>query len=452
MTNKKDDGFVIDYDEVIKKPMGRLTMKKPFFGVILQSLPVRVNESVSTAALAYHKVGAKFEVIINPRFFMRLTMEQRVAILEHEVYHFINCHFLRFSDIIGFNKDDKEKEAQTGKDSIDTWAQHTVFNLATDLSINQLISDLPNGCDTCRGKRMWGDDPCPPENNCIACLFPEQFLDKQGKKFPRGMNAETYYKLLKDAGEEDKLKQKAKEGKQGDVGQGSVDDHIFEDDSALSAEQKKEMLEATKDVFERAMEKSSFSYDELDASIKDLLKKLEQEIGGLDAKSLLMQVVKRTISAFEKKKSWSRRNRRYGLYAPGNKLGDIPRVAFYSDNSGSISVKEQNEFLRTMDKFLILGQKKADIHFFHTKIFLSLPYRKGDEVGELESGGTDLEPVMKHIKENKPDLAIVLTDGYYGDVVTSPGSEVVFIISKTGQTNHPLTRFGLTVKLEDLKG
>jgi hypothetical protein len=63
---------------------------------------------------------------------------------------------------------------------------------------------------------------------------------------------------------------------------------------------------------------------------------------------------------------------------------------------------------------------------------------------------------MKRILEDKPDLSIILTDGCYGDVPVEgwlrPGEkfpQLLWIISKDGDVNHPLKRFGETIKIPD---
>ncbi|MCJ7641832.1 MAG: hypothetical protein MUO29_08070 [Desulfobacterales bacterium] len=63
---------------------------------------------------------------------------------------------------------------------------------------------------------------------------------------------------------------------------------------------------------------------------------------------------------------------------------------------------------------------------------------------------------MRKIADTRPDLAIILTDGYYSDVdvekwlpngVKFP--QCLFIISRGGTKDHPLTRLGKTIKIPD---
>ena len=109
-----------------------------------------------------------------------------------------------------------------------------------------------------------------------------------------------------------------------------------------------------------------------------------------------------------------------------------------------------------MDQFLRVGARKCQLGFFHTALYKDGPYKIGTKITreDIQSGGTDLTPVMASILKRKPDLSIILTDGCYGDVPVEqwmrPGEkfpQTLFIISKDGTEDHPLKRFGQTIKI-----
>jgi len=93
---------------------------------------------------------------------------------------------------------------------------------------------------------------------------------------------------------------------------------------------------------------------------------------------------------------------------------------------------------------------------FHTSNYFTEEYKLGMRIkrDQVESGGTCLEDSMKHIAQCKGDLNIFVTDGCYGDVditgwlpngVQFP--QCLFIISRDGHAEHPLQRFGRTIKI-----
>ena len=86
----------------------------------------------------------KYELFINPLLFGLYTTEEQIGILKHEILHIINLHIVRQKDKV-----------------------HKKWNYATDISINQLIKNIPKDG-----------------------LQPEQF------KFARNLNAEQYYEMI----------------------------------------------------------------------------------------------------------------------------------------------------------------------------------------------------------------------------------------------------------------
>ena len=63
---------------------------------------------------------------------------------------------------------------------------------------------------------------------------------------------------------------------------------------------------------------------------------------------------------------------------------------------------------------------------------------------------------MRDIAKRRGDLNIVLTDGYYDNVevekLIGPNDKFpqrLFIISREGESNHPLKRLGQTIKIPD---
>lgn len=86
----------------------------------------------------------KYEMFINPLLFGLYTTDEQIAILKHEMLHIINLHIVRQKD-----------------------REHKKWNYASDLSINQLIKNIPEDG-----------------------LQPEKF------EFEKNLNAEQYYEMI----------------------------------------------------------------------------------------------------------------------------------------------------------------------------------------------------------------------------------------------------------------
>jgi predicted metal-dependent peptidase len=233
------------------------------------------------------------------------------------------------------------------------------------------------------------------------------------------------------------------------------DSHQWESSASES-----EVLDATEDLVKRAMVKQSMSYDDLPGSVKDLLEDIKSRKAELNYKALILSAIKRSATGSDRKHTWTRRNRRYGFKSPGTKEGDLPKLHLYLDTSGSISIEELNEFLGVVDEFLKVGSRKCEINLFSDKNYYNNKYRLGDRAAidhirkNLHMGGTCLESSLKQIMQKNSDLAIFITDGYYDNVQVEswlkPGQkfpQVLFVISSSGTSEHPLKRIGNTVKI-----
>lgn len=399
----------------------KFTKAHPFYGSILQSLPIQFNLRIPTAALCYDKTTQNYRILVNPHFFTNLTPLERVAVFHHEILHFTYQHLDRFSKLYeNANKDENNKRNEGT-----LFTKLELVNLACDMAINQLIQNLPK--------------------NAVDYKL---LKDNTGKAFPALQTAETYYDLLDK--NEDAQKQMKQDGK------GTIDEHDWEVVEGLTEEEKTEMLKAAQKLVERAMEKANYTHSEVPGELKELLEKLKSDIEKLNYRAIIQNAIKRTVSSADRKSTWSRPNRRYSVYAPGNKLGDSPKLEFYFDMSGSMSVREINELLEVISGFLSVGSRQCNLNFFDTRIYKKMRYKKGQPITEKDveggGGGTCLNEVIKHIHATSPDMSIVMTDGYYGDVNRNPSSnEIYFIITTNGTVNHPLQKHGKTIQLSKLK-
>lgn len=448
---------------------------QPFMGAVLQSLNIMYSHMLPTAGVSFNAEAKRWDLYINPKFFCHKLNNvlndkkesigdlARKAVLLHELAHITNKHPMR----LPFLKISPQKR--------------TIMNVAADMAINQFIPNLPKGCPECPPKASAQENiQCNNPNCCgmtidVADWFDE---DKSGKKTPWETNKTTEYyyeKIIKKMEEnednncdscggdgEEKDSNGEKTGKTCKKCKGSgkasglpdtLDDHGWD-----ASGDENDMLEATEDLLKRAMVKKSMSYDELPQSIKDLLEHIQARKAELNYKAEILAAIKKSASGHERKHSWSRKSRRFGNKAPGTKIGDLPKLNFYIDTSGSISIEEANEFLSIVDNFLRAGSRKCRLNLFHTDNYYSEEYKLGQRIKreQFQSGGTCLEKAFRDIAKRKPDLAVIVTDGFFDDVnvdgwlpngVSFP--QCLFIISRQGSETHPLTRFGRTIKIPD---
>jgi predicted metal-dependent peptidase len=387
----------------------------------------------------------RWDMLINPFFFCKkLNAQNRKAVLLHELSHITHKHPFR----VPFLQISPRKRI--------------LMNIAADMAINQFIQGLPSGCPQCPPVEQM--KPCPNEMCAGRCIDVKDYYDveeKTSKKMPWQINQtmEFYYeKLLTKFDDPDDEDQGDGDGNAGGGASSkdlpkTIDEHMWD-----AAGDEKEMLDATEDLIKRAMVKSRFDYDDLPAHIREMLEEIKTRKAELNYKALIMSAMKKHAAGHNRKSTWTRKSKRFGNKAPGTKIGDLPKLCNFIDTSGSISIEEANEFLDIVDQFLKVGSRKCKLGMFHTDLYYHEDYKLGQRMGreDIENGGTDLTPVMQSILKNKPDLSVILTDGYYSDVEVEqwmkPGEkfpQCLFIISKNGQEEHPLKRFGETVKIPD---
>lgn len=424
------------------------TKTHQFMGAVLQSLTINYSHQLPTAGILFNTDAKHWEMLINPYFFCKkLNAEQRKAVLLHELSHILHKHPLR----VPFLKIAPRKRV--------------LMNIAADMAINQFIKNIPDGCPQCTPYDPDNPIKCPNEMCPGRGIFLRDFYDIDEKTKARipwkaNQTMEHYYEKLLTRFEDPEDGDGNGDGNAGggaDTGDlpQTTDEHLWDN----GAVEEKDMLDATEELAKRAMVKARLDYDSLPGTVKELLEDIKARRAELNYKQLIMSAMKRHASGHDRDFTWTRPSKRYGNKARGTRVGDLPKLEIYLDSSGSISVEELNGFLEVVDQFLRVGSRKCNLGFFHTQLYKFDKYKMGNKVKreDIESGGTDLTPVMKQILQNKADMAIIVTDGCYGDVHCEqwmkPGEkfpQTLFVISKDGTADHPLKRFGSeTVKIPD---
>lgn len=442
-----------DKKKALQNAIHYLTQQEAFYGSLLQELTIQYRGDIPTAAITFNQKHQQFEVYINPEFFIHKlgTNEFRRSVLHHEILHFTNKHLFR----LPFLKETTPKE------------ERFLFNIAGDMAINQYIQPLPDGCKNCKDKMTKSPEEWealhPTEEDKEACpgkcVNVADWLLDDGTPFPTLQSMETYYELIKK--ERDK-QQKSEDDKKDGKGQGTkgnvldhlkgyrgFDEHIWD---SLDEETKQKMLDEARKVLRRTIEKTSYTHTNVPDSIKDLLQEIDSLAAGLNYKQILRQTIKRTVSATERENTWHKPNRKYGVYSQGSKVGALPKVHFYGDSSGSMSVKEMNQFLHVMSEFLKAGAKTCMLGLWHTNLYYKQKYKLGTNIDKsiFESGGTDVTETIADIRKTKPDLAIIFTDLYFDmpDIRGCP--EIIWVVTEGGNKNHKFPKEQKVIYLDKL--
>jgi len=99
-----------------------LLQKQEYLGHFIQQFDRMITTTIPTAGVMLK--NATITLAINPDFWMKMTFDEQVAVLQHECLHCLGKHLTR------------------GKQ----YSNKMRANYAMDLSINQYIQNLPKGC------------------------------------------------------------------------------------------------------------------------------------------------------------------------------------------------------------------------------------------------------------------------------------------------------------------
>lgn len=379
----------------ITKARVRMLLKHGFFGQIATRLQLVEENSIPTAAVD----GRRF--YYNADFVQKLTDDELVFLVGHEVGHCVWQHFLRRGD-----------------------RQRDVWNMAGDFVINQILVDERIGAQI----------------KAVPILLDSKY---------RGMASEEVYdELMKNA-----VKVQATldvhmdgDGEEGDdegKGKGFKGQPLTEEEKkALSDELKEAVLQAAQTVgagnvpkgFQRILNDISAPR----MSWRDVLK------------IQLASMIKNDYSFMRP----NRKMQHTSAILPGMLPGDEVNVAVAIDTSGSISTVMLQDFLGEiagiMDQFDAYTVRifQFDTNVYGEEVFTS---EVGNDIRTYEikgGGGTSFEVIFEHMRANDiaPNQLVVFTDGEpYGSWGDSDYCDTLWIIHSNRNKTAP---FGVTAHYE----
>lgn len=159
---------------------------------------------------------------------------------------------------------------------------------------------------------------------------------------------------------------------------------------------------------------------------------------------LIQQVM---IRSLRRKTDPNKRNRRYpDLHIPAKQNKKEARIHIYLDVSGSVTNDEIATCLREVQLAARL-ENVSDITLvqFDTKITSVSKITNSEDVNNIViqgRGGTRIAPVLEHIKEERPTLAFIYTDGHFTQCTPAIKSNIVWCINNNPHFN---TTYGTVI-------
>lgn len=414
---------------MIEHAVVQLIKYKPFYGHMILNMNVHY---VKEAILAGVNVTNSVNLFINPEMFPLLSIEEQIAILEHEVNHLVNTHMTRKG-----NRD------------------HHKFNVACDIAINQFITNLPSKEKIIEiFHKVYGTPKKELEKIISGVKTPKMY------KLKDNLTAEEYYDLLPEdeSGEDgDIVIYIDGDGKDGNAGKES------EGKGNTKGKIKVVIPKGAFDDHSKWGEKSDLNDDLVKEKIKKLVNKV---INSVEAGSIPAHIKNSITELFRTSTKWKqvlqrfmaratliaqrysrkRMNRRFGLVFPGSTHDFKLKLAVAIDESGSVGEELSNLFFSEMTRLNLVS---PEIWLYQFDIGCSEPkkFRKFQKLERVRSGGTEFTAPIKTAIELGVDALIILTDGQANTDIPKPKLPVLWALDEHNYEDFK-PPFGIKIKLE----
>jgi predicted metal-dependent peptidase len=310
-------------------------------------------------------------VIYGSKFIAKLNDKELAFLVLHEAMHRVYRHLTTWRKL--YNED----------------AQ--LANMACDYVINIELFDLD------------------PDGKHIV-MPKEGLLDPQY----RGMNSKQVFDLLK--------KQGKRKGDNPD-GPDGFDEHDWQGADDMSDEEKKELGRE----IDRAIRQGVMAAKKVGKGAGGMSRELEDLLTPkVDWREELREFIKSTC-ANKDMSTWRRPNRRYvhqGVYMPSMIGVTVGPMMIGIDTSGSIGVRELSDFLSEVKCIAEdVMPEQVDLLYWDSEVAKHEVYSRADLPSLVATtqpaggGGTSPCCVTSYMEEKnmKPEVAVMLTDGYVGN-------------------------------------
>lgn len=413
------DGFANSTSDLLMRARCKLLTLYPWYGTMASMFRWKAYEGKGLSTIGVRVVdGGYVDCLYNPEFCDKLTVDEMMAILQHEIEHIVRLHCVR-----------------VGSRDARKW------NHATDFTINgkesrPKIENLPNREDL---KGIY----CPEEwhDNMTS----EELYDRLQKvrirykaPAPGTPGAKGWPKKDKNGNPQDIVEGPA-DASEEIVIEGELDDHDVWAGSTVGEDEARQVV---KDMVRQAGIKAG----NCPGHLKDAIAALEEPV--VNWKYELRQFMGRAIGG--RRLTWARANRRrpqFGIKGKSNHAS--VKLTIGVDTSGSVSQKLLEQFFSELE---MISQKfKITLVQFDHGYQRHDNYHRGDwkRIPIQGRGGTSFIEFFRSIEEKQlvGKCNIVLTDGEapWGEERPYP---VLWVIMPHGRKEHVTPPWGKYLFIE----
>jgi len=413
-------------EERITRALADLQKAQPFFAHLAMGLKPVASKEIDSAG-----VDAKGKMYYNQEFIKKLSIDECMGLLCHEVLHVALLHMMRIGS-----------------------RNHLVSNLAQDAVVNSAVVKSNLVLPDAGAVKIHPYQDSATIKMPDDCGVPDIEIDKVSEKNWEMIYDEILPKMPKDSGKSQQgVGQAIGNEPGGEERQWGFDEHIrgdlTEEEQANSEnEWKSRLCEAAN--YAKQMGKLPSGMGRI---IDGLLKPKVQW------KSLLLRYLKAHFSPVDW--SYSRPSKKshvLGVYLPTT-LKEAVECEIYVDTSGSVSQKELSEFLT---EIVAIARSMNHIKMYVTFIDAQITEesRYCVENGEIAKilamkpvggGGTDMEVGLDYCKKHNPDIpvALVFTDGYVPirRKASDYPFDVVWVVTPNGTTDA-VSAYGDVIQMD----
>ena len=346
----------------ISKAKARLLMNHPFFATLLIRTQVVTTTDVELAATDGD------HIYINPDFLEKLTVEDVMCVLAHEVGHDSLLHSIRL-----------------GVRNADVW------NQACDHAINLMLKDQGFSC---------------PKAVPGGWLADEKYLSWSADRIYDDLRRNPPPPMPSGGGAG-----KPGDGKGNGNGRDWLHGDVLPNKSATPAEQAAAVQRAKQRVA------SAANMARMAGKLKGELARMVDDM--LEAKVHWTEVLREYMTQLVKSRdNWSRRNRRYRtVHLPSRRERKMGPIVFVPDTSGSMMGDDMEKICSEIAHCSMQTQPEhirvvwADAAVQGEQMFApdDFSYKALKPVG---GGGTDMRVPLKHVEQYEPQVVVLMTDGY----------------------------------------
>lgn len=368
-------------DEAIAKMYGdfNYVSNYVFYAHLIAQCNLKITNETETAGVAF--IDKSYDLYINPEFFEKLPVNQRIGVLAHEMQHILQNHHERRQE-----------------------RDHHEFNVAADCAINQLIKE----------------DDLPLPN-----ITPKSLSEQLNIEVPLNLSSELYYDLLQENKKESNNSNNIK---------------IFDDHEIWNKSTGPETLrkEVTKQMMEKAARETIKSMGNLPSDYNDCLELFSNK-SQVNWKQLLRNIVSNKRS--DKRSTIKRKNRRFPDRKDlrGTTKNRTFELLVVADVSGSMNDEALVETLNEIHHICKLTNTDVNLIQVDTEAHEPELLKKNSKTFTRKAnGGTYLNKALEKAKECKLnyDAIVVCTDGgLFSDDIDyfkNLNKRIIWLVEKEG--------------------